>query len=219
MLRPYSFVLLAGLATVSAGCANPADGVPEAKVAESAAPAADAPAPAPAGTTYVIGEGSSVSFVGSKITGSHDGGFHAFDGAIEVVDGDPARSRVDVTIDTTSLWSDNDRLTGHLKSADFFDVETYPAATFRSTAIRSTDAGWEIEGDLDLHGVTRTIAFPATIELAEDRVSAKAEFVLKRFDWNIVYPGKPDDLIRDEVVVRLDLVAVPGDSGSAAAES
>ena len=60
-----------------------------------------------------------------------------------------------------------------------------------------------------MHGVTKSITFPAAIEMAEGEVRASAEFFVKRFDWNIVYPGKPDDLIRDEVVIRLDLVATP----------
>ena len=50
---------------------------------------------------------------------------------------------------------------------------------------------------------------PATIEIGPDGVMAQAEFSLMRFDFDLVYPGKPDDLIRDEVVVKFDLVAVP----------
>jgi len=192
--------LMAGL-----GCANPAEDKPEATVA---APTETESAPA-GGQRYVFAEGSTVSWVGSKITGSHDGGFHAFGGEIVLVDGDVAASRVSVVIDTNSLWSDNENLTGHLKSADFFEVETYPTATFTSTSIEPSEEGYEVTGNLELHGVTKSIAFPATIDVEEGRIAARAEFFIQRFDWGIVYPGKPDDLIRDEVVIRLDLVAVP----------
>jgi polyisoprenoid-binding protein YceI len=202
------------LLILAVSCGNPATGKPEATVREPepapAMPAAATLDTAGAERRFVISDESTVAFVGSKVTGSHDGGFKAFDGEIVVPDGDPTRSSVSVNIDTTSIWADNERLTGHLKSPDFFDVEKFPTATFTSTSITPEGAGYRIDGNLDLHGVTKNISFPATIEVAEDSVKAKAEFVLKRFDWGIVYPGKADDLIRDEVVVRLDLVGVPG---------
>jgi len=192
--------LLAGL-----GCATPAGDKPEALVE---APAETQPAPAP-GDRYVFAEGSTVSWVGSKITGSHDGGFRDFDGEIVLVDGDPSASQVSVVIDTASIWSDTERLTEHLKSADFFGVESYPTATFTSTSIAAAEEGYSVTGNLDMHGVSKSITFPATILVEEGRIAVRAEFFIKRYDWGIVYPGKPDDLIRDEVVIRLDLTAVP----------
>jgi polyisoprenoid-binding protein YceI len=198
---------LIALFTVTAlvACANPAADKPQAAVAE---PQPAAPPPAQA-EEFKIGEGSSVEWVGSKVTGQHDGGFKNFEGTISVVDGDPTKSSVEVTIDTTSLWSDNERLTGHLKSADFFDVETYPQASFQSTSIVPAADGYQITGNLDLHGVTKSVTFPATIDVGADQVSAKAEFAIKRFDFGINYKGAADDLIRDDVVIRLNLVAQP----------
>lgn len=191
-------------------CANPADNVPPAEVKEAIGASAAAGAMEAAGArTFAVAEGSTVGFIGSKITGSHDGGFHGFDGEITLVDGDPAKSSVRLEIDTTTLWADDDRLTGHLKSPDFFDVENYPTATFTSTSIVPAGNGYTVTGDLDLHGVQKSITFPAQIEAGPDKVTAKAEFSIMRFDFGIVYPGKPDDLIRDEVVVKLDVVATP----------
>lgn len=209
MHRSLLLLLFAGLAVLGVACSNPADGVAEAEVAEASTDSSTASETGGDGVVYALSEGSKIEFTGSKVTGSHDGGFGTFTGEIEVVDGDPTRSSVSVTIDMNSMWSDNDRLTGHLKSADFFEVETYPETTFRSTAIRATDTGHEIVGELTMHGVTKSITFPATIEMADGEVRANAEFFVKRFDWDIVYPGKPDDLIRDEVVIRLNLVATP----------
>ncbi len=57
--------------------------------------------------------------------------------------------------------------------------------------------------------MTKQIKFPATIQVEGDRVTVQAEFFIQRFDFDIVYPGKADDLIRDEVVIKIDLVAVP----------
>jgi len=56
-------------------------------------------------------------------------------------------------------------------------------------------------------GTKKSISFPATVAVAADKVSVKSEFVINRKDWGIVYPGMADDLIRDEVVVKLDLNA------------
>jgi polyisoprenoid-binding protein YceI len=196
------------LLLLSLGCSNPATGKPEAEVGEASTN--PAPATAETGDRYVISDGSTVGFTGSKVTGSHEGGFNAFEGAITLVGGDPVASGVEVTIDTTSLWSDHEKLTGHLKSADFFDVENFPTASFQSTSIEAAaDGGYTVTGNLDLHGVTKSVSFPAAITVEEGRVSAQAEFFIKRFDFGIEYPGKADDLIRDEVVIRLDLVAEP----------
>jgi polyisoprenoid-binding protein YceI len=115
-----------------------------------------------------------------------------------------------VEIVTDSLWSDSDRLTGHLKNQDFFHVEEYPTATFVSTKVEAAEAGTAITGDLTLHGVTKSISFPAQVEIAEDKVLLKSEFSINRFDFDIKYEGKADDLIRKEVVIKLDVTATPG---------
>ncbi len=207
-IHPRS-TLLALLALPLAGaCADPAADAPQA-VVDEAAPAAETQV-ADEGAVYTLTDASKISFVGSKVTGSHDGGFESFTGTIRLVGEDPTSSSVDVEIDTTSLWSDNERLTGHLKSADFFEVETYPTATFTSTSIApAADGGYTMTGNLDLHGVTKQISFPAQIEVGENEIRASAEFAIKRFDFGIVYPGKAEDLIRDDVLIKLDLVAAP----------
>lgn len=204
LVRQGAMILLVAVAVV--GCADPARDKPDAVVTE----AAPTTRTASAGERYVISEASKIEFVGSKVTGRHDGGFRGFEGEITLVGNDPTKSTVRVDIDTTTLWADNDRLAGHLKSADFFDVENYPTATFESTEIRPEDDGFRITGNLDLHGVTKGISFPAQIAVEPGSVRAEAEFSIKRFDFGIAYKGMADDLIRDEVVIRLDLRAAPG---------
>jgi polyisoprenoid-binding protein YceI len=186
------FKFIAGLFVIVAitACANPAADKPQAEVGE-ARPATDALA---GSISFAIGEGSSVEWTGSKVTGSHAGGFKTLAGTIEVADGDPTKSSVKISIDTTSIWSDSDRLTGHLKSADFFDVEAHPMSTFETTSIVRDGADFSVTGNLDLHGVTKSITFPATIEVGPEQVMARAEFAIKRFDFNIEYKGKADDL-------------------------
>lgn len=215
------------------GCAqNPADKAPHATVGTPAAqPAATAPAdpgatpalgatPATvAGTRYAFDpQTSKVEWVGSKVTRSHNGGFRSFSGEIGLVEDDPTKSSVHVDIQADSIFADDPKLTEHLKSPDFFDVKQFPTASFHSTSITKKGEGYEMSGDLQMHGVTRTVTFPAQITVAPDGVTAKAEFAINRKDWGIVYAGMADDLIRDEVVMKLDIVARPaGDAAGAGA--
>jgi len=201
-----SLLIVSSVLLLATSCENPATGKPEARVSEPESASAQTTV---VGREFVISDESTIGFVGSKITGSHDGGFNSFDGTIILAEAGPAASKVEVVIDATSLWADDDRLTGHLKSPDFFDVETFPTAKFTSTAIVPSAEGFDVTGELELHGVTKQITFPATILVEGDRITAQAEFFIQRFDFGIVYPGKPDDLIRDEVVIRLNLIATP----------
>lgn len=112
-----------------------------------------------------------------------------------------------IEIDMESTWSDNGKLTGHLKNADFFDVPTFPTSSFALTSIEESADGHNITGDLTLHGVTKSISFAAKVGVSDSQVTLSAEFFIKRYDFDIVYKGKVDDLIRDEVVIKLDVKA------------
>ncbi len=165
------------------------------------------------GTAYKItSDNSKVEFVGSKVTGKHDGGFKTFTGTVDLVNKKPEESQVAVDIDATSIYSDNESLTGHLKSADFFEVEKFPKATFTSTKIVADAAkgagNYTVTGDFNLHGQTKSITFPAKITVADADVAVESEFSINRKDFGIVYAGKTDDLIRDDVVIKLNLKAI-----------
>lgn len=208
MTRNFGKLSLTAFTAVScliAGCSNPADDTESAKV-NQAMEAVDAVAGA---KNYSISPDSTIAFVGSKVTGSHDGGFKRFAGTLSVADGKivpPSK----VTIQMESLWADQERLTNHLKSPDFFDVANIPTAEFAVISMRETADGPEITGNLTLHGVTKSITFNPEITITDSEVSLKAEFDIMRFDFGIVYKGKADDLIRDEVVIKLDVKATAG---------
>lgn len=191
-------------------CKNPAQDKPKAEVSQ---PVATAPAAAPAqgATEYAFGpKDSKIEFVGAKVTGKHDGSFSNFSGKITVPDGQLDKATFSTEIDVASLVTDNEKLTGHLKSPDFFDVEKFPKARFTTTSLKpSTEPGRThvVTGNLELHGVTKSVSFPANLSVSNDTVNASAEFAINRKEWGIVYAGKSDDLIRDDVVVKLTLSA------------
>lgn len=195
-------------------CSNPADNVTPANVSDpkSAGGEKQVDQSSQDGQIYVFTPESTISFIGSKVTGSHDGGFKTFKGQFTVVDQTPETATGSIEIDTTSIWSDNDRLTNHLKSDDFFDVEKYPTSTFTLSKIEKGESNYTVHGQLNLHGVTKDISFPADIEVSEDSATLNAEFYIKRFDFGIEYKGRADDLIRDEVVIKLAMKAIPEQS-------
>ncbi|MBW3599808.1 MAG: YceI family protein [Planctomycetes bacterium] len=174
----------------------------------------EAPAEAPERVLVFGPEGSKIDFIGSKVTGSHEGGFYEFTGEFRTAGDRLADAGIHVVIDTKSLWSDNERLTGHLKNEDFFHVEKYPTAEFTSTKVEPTEDGWTITGDLTLHGVTKSITVPAQVQVEEDAIHLASEFSINRYDFDITYTGKSDDLIRKEVVIKLDVNAKPETGGA-----
>ncbi len=189
-----------------AACENPADKTTSAAVSDAVERSETS---SEEGTKYVFTDSSEVLFVGSKVTGSHDGGFKTFTGHFTIKDGEPVGSDHKVVIDMHSVFSDDDKLTAHLKNEDFFDVETYPESTFEVTSINKGDTGYSVAGNFTLHGVTKNITFPATVNQSGDTVKINAEFDINRKDFGIVYAGQTDNLIRDEVVIKLNLEAQP----------
>lgn len=154
--------------------------------------------------------GSKIEFVGAQVTAKRDGSFQTFTGNVNLVDNNPEKGSVSAEIDVGSLKADDDDLTAHLKTPELLDVSKYPKATFTSTSIKSggeRGTAYTVTGNLQLHGVTKSISFPATIKINGDAVDVDAEFAINRKDFGIVYPGMPDDLIKDDVLLKLHVRA------------
>jgi polyisoprenoid-binding protein YceI len=188
-------------------CENPADKTTDAKVSAAVEKSGTT---AENGIKYVFTPASQVNFVGSKVTGSHQGGFKAFTGHFTIKDGAPVGNDHKAVIDMASTFADDEKLTGHLKSPDFFDIEKFPQATFDVTGFKKdSETTYTVSGNFTLHGQTKNISFPATVNQSGDAVRIDAKFDINRKDFGIVYAGKADDLIRDEVVIELKLEAKP----------
>lgn len=207
MRRKLAITILSGLILIFTACNDPASDTTKATTGEAAKVASPAPAQ---GQKYVITpQNSKIEFVGSKVTGKHNGSFGDFSGQIDYA-GTPENSRVNITIKTDSLTTDTPDLTKHLKTADFFDVAKYPEATFVSTAIKpggQNGATHTVTGNLTLHGVTKAVTFPATINVTPDAATVESSFSINRKDFGINYAGAADNLIRDDVVLTLHIKA------------
>lgn len=192
---------------VFVSCDNPADKTTDATVKDAINKSESS---ASEGVKYTFSPASQILFVGSKVTGSHSGGFKTFNGHFTIKDGAPVGNDHKVVIDMNSTFSDDEKLTGHLKSPDFFDTAKFPEATFDVTEItQGTAPAYNLSGNFTLHGKTKNISFPATVTQDGETQRIYAKFDINRKDFDIVYAGKADDLIRDEVVIELKLDATP----------
>ncbi len=220
---PLLMPLMTLLLTTLIGCADPAADKTHAAVSDKvAAPKEAAPIAAPAApaapavanpNVKLLTPSGQIGFTGAKITKSHIGSFDAWKGEF-AVDGDTLVGLM-FEVQTTSVRTDSPKLDEHLRSADFFDAAQFPTSKFQSTKITAgapadsklAGATHTVEGELTLHGVTKVISFPAVIDVSAAEIKARTEFVISRKDFGIVYPGKPDDLIKEEVVLRAGMVA------------
>ncbi len=210
--------MIIAVAVFVAACADPAANKPKATTSDVAntAPANTqantASAEQPKGELVELNsENTKLEFTGSKVTGKHDGGFKTVKGNIDLVDGKAEGSTVRVEIDMASVYTDADGLTEHLKNEDFFLVSQHPTSTFNLTKIEADTAkapdGYTVSGELELRGVKKQISFPATIKTSDADVAVDAEFSINRRDFGVNYDGKANDLIRDDVVIRLSIKA------------
>jgi polyisoprenoid-binding protein YceI len=206
MRTTIAITILSGLMFLTA-CSDPAANKSKAVTGEAAQVASPQNAQ---GTKYQITpQNSKIDFVGSKVTGSENGSFEKFSGQIDYA-GTPENSRVNITIEMDSVRTDSAGLETHLKTADFFDVAKFPQATFVSTAIKpggDKGATHTVTGNLTLHGVTKSISFPATIAVTPDTATVDSSFSINRKNFGIMYAGKTNDLIRDDVVLTLHIRA------------
>ncbi len=137
-------------------------------------------------------DASTITFVGSKPSGEkHDGGFKTFTSVLSFEPHAPESSRLEMDIQTSSMFSDNGRLTGHLKGTDFFNVRRYPKATFKSTEIvkagEDVDATHIIRGEMSICGQSQEVEIPVTVEISDSTVKITGVYTMDRFDFGIAY--------------------------------
>lgn len=145
-----------------------------------------------AGTYEIDPTHSAVDFVARHLMVSKvRGRFTDFSGTVTIAE-EPEQSHVEVRIDPASVATNEPNRDAHLRSADFFDVEQYPTAEFRSTAVEYVDGEhWRVTGDLTLHGVTRPVVLDVEFAGATptpfgtNAIGFTASTEIDREDWGL----------------------------------
>lgn len=189
-------------------------GNPEGKRAETSDSVAEAALSHTGNELAVDTEQSMVHWTGRKVSGQHHGDVKIKSGVLVVEEGSLVGGNFVIDLGTiTNHDLDGEykgKLEGHLKSADFFDVDNHPEATFEITNVQDgAEAGTvAISGNLTIRGITKNITFDAQVQEASDTaVKATADFNIAREDWGVNYAGQADDLISKEINFKVTLVA------------
>ena len=219
--------ILVSVGLTAMGCAkDPSEGVGKARV-ENVPPAPDRStkaSPATPGLEVALAVqpvvpiqlSGDITFTGSKVTGAHSCKLTSSEGSLGMLGNDLTKASFQFNASTKEMHCDPDsrndwtpKLEEHLRGEDFFWAEKYPTASFQSTAIEHSKATgknvYDVTGQMTLRGVTKQIQFSAVITAAKGAVSGSAKFSINRKDFGIEYPGKVDDLIRDNVVLEVAL--------------
>ncbi len=162
---------------------------------------------------------SSVNFhVRHLMVSKVHGRFATWGGSLELDNDDITRSRVDVTIDTASVDTKEEKRDAHLRSADFFDTENFPKLTFKSTSVKKiSDDELEVLGDLTIRGETRAITLKVESNgQVKDPwggtragFSAKASISRKEFGlhWNALLEAG-GVVVGDKIEISLEIEAI-----------
>lgn len=221
------FVAGAALIVFLLSAADPAADAVQAKVSQAKTPATDQANPSDEVIPLLAhpqAEGNTeLSFTGSSALGEQAGFFQTLTGEVALGE-DGTISSLRGRVDMESVLTNADSLTAKLKNdPGFFEVGKYPTAEFISTAIRQASAELtgggathEVEGNLTLRGITKSIRFPAKITLTQERISLTSEFAVNRQDFGVNYEGGtafPE--IRDLVLITLQIDAPRAPPGNA----
>jgi polyisoprenoid-binding protein YceI len=154
---------------------------------------------------------SEINFTADARLLTAHGYFGTWDAKVMVDSTAMEKSSVELTIDTKSINTRNDRRDGHLKSPDFFAADSFPTITFKSKSVKKTGASTlDITGDLTVRGVTKTVTIPAEMIFYEGAMGRfRGKFSLMRMEYGIKYQSKLNP-IKDKVDVEFEMtVRVP----------
>lgn len=177
-------------------------------------------APATSTRTFVIDKAHSeavfqVRHLLSKVRGR----FSDFEGTIEFDEQKPEQSKVEFTIHSKSVDTNQPDRDTHLRSGDFFDVDQFPTLTFRSTNItRRGENKYDVPGELTMRGVTRTVVIPveylgkAKDPWGNEKLAFEGEVTLNRKEFGLNWNAALETggfLVGDEVRVNISIQAAP----------
>lgn len=177
-----------------------------------------APEASGTGKEYVVEPGrSGIQWMGAKITGKHEGTVSIQEGEFWVKDGELTAGRIVADMNSITVEDlegrDKEDLETHLKDTDFFETHEFPTGKLVITEVmpaKEKEFTHQISANLTLKGITRRITFPAVLDITEDSLIGNASFTIDRSQWGIVYKGRLDNAIRDEISLSVMVQAHTG---------
>ena len=165
--------------------------------------------------TYDVNlEESTIEWQGFKPTGSHKGTINITSGSFTINEGSIQGGSFVIDMNSIKESEGSARLEGHLKSADFFEVENYPNANFEITGLEEKDGNTMLSGNLTLKDATNNVTFPVTVTNEADVLTVSSDvFKIDRSKWNVKYGSKSffDDLkdkfINDDIELKISVMA------------
>ena len=175
-------------------------------------------APAITGTYAIDPTHSRIGFAArhamvTKVRGT----FNDIDGRGNFDADNPANSRLEVTIRAASIDTRNADRDAHLRSNDFFDMDTYPTITFISTDVQPDGSRFKVSGDLTIKAVTKSVTLDleltgtATDPFGNTRLGLEGSTVINRKDWGVNWNAALDAggvLVSEKVTLQFDISAI-----------
>ncbi|MGK0389220.1 MAG: polyisoprenoid-binding protein YceI [Maribacter sp.] len=219
-MKLFRLLMIAFVATALFSCSSE----PAGESAETG-DATDTATASAAAKTYTVDTGSSiVNWEGSKPGGNHVGTIGLNKGTLSIKDGKIEAG--EFVLDMKAMAATDEgmddatkaKLVGHLSSPDFFDIATYPTATFVIAGVEPIDdvegMTHTIKGNLKMKEQTKSVAFNANISITENGVTAESNnFKINRVDWGVnhgstnVFKDLKDGIVNDQVGLKIRLVA------------
>ena len=164
----------------------------------------------------VNADASTIEWKGFKPTGSHNGTIAIENGVLDIANGKIVGGTflIDmnsiVVTDIPAEEKGNAKLAGHLKSADFFDVENHPSAGFTITGLEVVEGKTMLSGNLSLKDAKNNVTFPVTVNNDNGTITLTSEtFTIDRSKWNVKYGSKSffdnlgDKFINDDMELKV----------------
>ncbi len=157
---------------------------------------------------------SQIGFAVRHILSPVHGEFKDYDGTIHFDPKKPEDARINVTIQTASISTDNEMRDHHLQSPDFFDAATYPTITFKSTKVTTvSDNKYSVEGNLTMHGVTKSVTLDVDYMGADVMMGApiagfSATTKIDRRDFGLTWNKTLESgnvMVGNDVTITLDI--------------
>ena len=165
-------------------------------------------------TKKVDASKSTINWLAKKVTGQHEGTINLASGSLvangmKVTGGEFVIDMKSIVCTDITDAEYNKKFIGHITQGDFFEVEKYPTSTFKITKVN----GANLTGDLTMHGVTKSITFPAKVSMVGGKATAIASIPVDRTDFGVKYGSKKffdsigDKAIDDIFNLNITLVA------------